>query len=148
MDPGARRQLWKVILRLVRLGKSVVLTSHSMEECEALCSRLAIMVNGNLMCLGSLQHLKNRFGNGYTLTVRCDPDVQNSFIGTLEKDLPFAVLEDKHCSQMKFRISQKDAKLSDIFNVMHSAKMNSKIEDYSVSQTTLDDVSLHNVNLC
>lgn len=60
MDPGARRQLWKVILKIVHGGKSVVLTSHSMEECEALCNRLAIMVNGKFTCLGSLQHLKNR----------------------------------------------------------------------------------------
>lgn len=34
--------------------------SPSMEECEALCTRLAIMVNGRLKCLGSIQHLKNR----------------------------------------------------------------------------------------
>ena len=38
-----------------------------MEECEALCTRLAIMVNGKFRCLGSTQHLKNKFGNGYTL---------------------------------------------------------------------------------
>lgn len=36
------------------------LSVHSMEECEALCTRLAIMVNGRLRCLGSIQHLKNR----------------------------------------------------------------------------------------
>ena len=34
--------------------------SNSMEECEALCTRLAIMVNGRFKCLGSCQHLKNR----------------------------------------------------------------------------------------
>ena len=34
--------------------------ARSMEECEALCTRLAIMVNGRLRCLGSIQHLKNR----------------------------------------------------------------------------------------
>ena len=41
-----------------------------MEECEALCTRLAIMVNGHFKCLGSVQHLKHRFGDGYTVTVR------------------------------------------------------------------------------
>ena len=41
-----------------------------MEECEVLCSRLAIMVNGQFKCLGSIQHLKNRFGEGYTLLIR------------------------------------------------------------------------------
>ena len=46
MDPGARRFLWNCILEMIRGGQSVVLTSHSMEECEALCSRMGIMVNG------------------------------------------------------------------------------------------------------
>jgi ATP-binding cassette subfamily A (ABC1) protein 3 len=41
-----------------------------MEECEALCTRLAIMVNGCFKCLGSTQHLKNKFAKGYTLIVK------------------------------------------------------------------------------
>lgn len=50
-----------------------------MEECEALCSRLAIMVNGRFRCLGSIQHLKNRFGDGYTFSVRLKgPDYERS----------------------------------------------------------------------
>ena len=45
-------------------GRTVVLTSHSMEECEALCTRLAIMAQGSFRCLGAPQHLKSRFGAG------------------------------------------------------------------------------------
>nr|KAF6400152.1 ATP binding cassette subfamily A member 7 [Rousettus aegyptiacus] len=60
MDPSTRRFLWNSLLAVVREGRSVVLTSHSMEECEALCTRLAIMVNGRFRCLGSVQHLKGR----------------------------------------------------------------------------------------
>ena len=41
-----------------------------MEECDALCTRIAIMVNGSFKCLGSPQHLKNKFGQGYTLIVK------------------------------------------------------------------------------
>ena len=41
-----------------------------MEECEALCTRLAIMVNGQFKCLGSPQHLKNKFGEGFTLIAK------------------------------------------------------------------------------
>jgi ABC-type multidrug transport system ATPase subunit len=41
-----------------------------MEECEALCTRLSIMVNGQFKCLGSTQHLKNKFARGYTLIVK------------------------------------------------------------------------------
>lgn len=41
-------------------GTALVLTSHSMEECEALCTQLAIMVNGKFRCLGNIQHIKSR----------------------------------------------------------------------------------------
>jgi len=46
-----------------------------MEECEALCTRLAIMVNGQFKCLGSTQHLKAKFGTGYILIVKVGPSV-------------------------------------------------------------------------
>lgn len=47
-------------------------SSRSMEECEALCTRLAIMVNGSFRCLGSPQHIKNRYvAFSFHLTVCC-----------------------------------------------------------------------------
>lgn len=70
MDPGAKRNLWDVVSRVRDSGKTVVLTSHSMEECEALCTRITIMVNGEFKCLGSLQYLKNKFSKGFVLTVQ------------------------------------------------------------------------------
>lgn len=70
MDPAARRQLWNMVCRLRDSGKSIVLTSHSMEECEALCTRLAIMVNGEFKCIGSTQHLKNKFSKGLILKIK------------------------------------------------------------------------------
>merc|ERR1712137_380499 len=53
------------------MGKSVViLTTHSMEEAEALCSRIAIQVDGKFRCLGSSQQIKARYGQGLELNVR------------------------------------------------------------------------------
>jgi ATP-binding cassette, subfamily A (ABC1), member 3 len=73
-DVGARRQLWNMVIKARNAGKSVVLTSHSMEECEALCTRLAIMVNGEFKCLGSTQHLKSKFSKGFFLTIKIGSD--------------------------------------------------------------------------
>lgn len=70
MDVGSKRNLWDVMCNVRNAGKTIVLTSHSMEECEALCTRLAIMVNGQFKCLGSTQHLKSKFGGGFVLTVK------------------------------------------------------------------------------
>ena len=52
MDPKARRFLWDSIIKITKEGRAVVLTSHSMEECEVVCNRLAIMVNGTFKCMG------------------------------------------------------------------------------------------------
>jgi len=68
MDPVARRFMWSVINDICAEGKtSVILTTHSMEECEALCQKIGIMVGGRFRCIGSGQHLKNKFGLGYQL---------------------------------------------------------------------------------
>ncbi|OQR92260.1 ATP-binding Cassette (ABC) Superfamily [Achlya hypogyna] len=66
MDPVSRRFMWDIIADVSTANKesTIVLTTHSMEECEALCTRVGIMVGGRLRCLGSVQHLKSRFGDG------------------------------------------------------------------------------------
>ncbi|XXQ35415.1 ABC transporter domain-containing protein [Plasmodiophora brassicae] len=74
MDPHTKRFLWRVISGVVQASRTcVVLTTHSMEECEALCSRVAILIDGSLRCIGPIQHLKSRFGSGYTIEVRTKP---------------------------------------------------------------------------
>jgi len=67
MDPMARRFMWDVISDIVtkREKCSLILTTHSMEECEALCTRIGIMVGGVLRCLGSGQRLRSRYGLGF-----------------------------------------------------------------------------------
>ncbi|WOK95547.1 ABC transporter A family member 1 [Canna indica] len=72
MDPIAKRFMWDVISRLsTRQGKTaVILTTHSMNEAQALCTRIGIMVGGQLKCLGSPQHLKTRFGNYLELELK------------------------------------------------------------------------------
>lgn len=69
LDPVSRRNLWRVILTTMA-NRAVILTTHSMEEAEALCRRIGIMVLGQMRCLGSKQHLKNKFGSGFELTVK------------------------------------------------------------------------------
>merc|ERR1712038_914964 len=107
MDPGARRFLWNCILEMVRGGQSVVLTSHSIEECEALCTRLAIMVNGSFKCHGSIQHLKNRFGSGYTLTVRCMGENTQALTNFVQEQITDAILKDSQLNQLQFHLPLK-----------------------------------------
>ena len=71
MDAGSKRFLWSVIKRRTR-ACCTVLTTHSMEECEALCARLGVMVDGVMRCVGPIQALKSRYGQGYKVDLRID----------------------------------------------------------------------------
>ncbi|KAK7101016.1 phospholipid-transporting ATPase ABCA1-like [Littorina saxatilis] len=145
MDPKARRFLWNCINSIVKAGRSVILTSHSMEECEALCGRLAIMVNGTFKCLGSIQHLKNRFGDGYTIILRVsgqNPDMEpvKHFIS---KRFPSSVLREQHHNMLQYQMASDNLSLAQLFAAMEEGKKRLHVEDYSVSQTTLDQVFIN-----
>ncbi|KAM9515993.1 phospholipid-transporting ATPase ABCA7 isoform 2-T2 [Guaruba guarouba] len=143
MDPRARRFLWDRILSVIREGRSVVLTSHSMEECEALCTRMAIMVNGRFRCLGSVQHLKSRFGDGYTVVVRVgDPDPA-PVESLMQRRFPGIVLKERHGRLLQFHLPSRAGSLASIFSVLAAHRGPCHIQDYSVSQTTLDQVFMH-----
>jgi ATP-binding cassette, subfamily A (ABC1), member 3 len=75
MDPASRRGLWRALARAAGRERScsILLTTHSMEEVEALCTRIGIMVGGRLRCLGNATHLRSRFGKGFDVGVKLAP---------------------------------------------------------------------------
>merc|ERR1719424_659360 len=150
MDPRARRFLWDMITGTVKSGKSVVLTSHSMEECDALCGRLAIMVNGQLKCLGSPQRIKDKYGNGYSMILKvtgATPDIgpAKKFVA---EHFPGATLKESHHGYLRYQIEKSFMQsLSTIFKLLEDAKVQLCLEDYMVSQTSLDEVFCNFANL-
>ncbi|KAM9710193.1 uncharacterized protein abca12 isoform 2-T2 [Menidia menidia] len=145
MDPRTKRHLWKIISEEVRGKCAVVLTSHSMEECEALCSRLAIMVKGQFQCLGSLQHIKNRFGSGFTVKMylaeaSCDAEAITRF---MQRRFPSTYLKDQHSAMVEYHVPIAPGGVADIFDQLESNKNALLIKHFSVSQTTLDEVFIN-----
>ena len=223
MDPASRRKMWDVIADVIESGNStVVLTTHSMEECEALCNRIGILVSGRLQCLGSIQHLKARYGQGYTidlnLTLPLEQelyDMQREIMASLasqfqqtvlsanvlndamiqylcgadraryemirtcegsawifaqflqvENGIPLDVfsswwiqenqagyvehffatsfqsaqLVERHGSHFTYEISKFEIRLSDLFDVLEKSNEQLRITEYSVSDTTLEQI--------
>ena len=72
MDPEARRFMWRVVGQIASDKTSaVILTTHSMEEAEALSSKMGIMVKGGIFkCFGTPQHIKDKFGTGYVVEIK------------------------------------------------------------------------------
>ena len=121
----------------------------SMEECEALCTRIAIMVNGQFKCLGSPQHLKNKFGEGYTLIVKVtstdldpNPDLQ-PLMTFIDQQFAGSILKDVHQCMLHYHITDMRYTWAQLFGTMERAKETYNIEDYLVGQTTLEQVFIN-----
>uniref|UniRef100_A0A665VH19 ABC transporter domain-containing protein n=1 Tax=Echeneis naucrates TaxID=173247 RepID=A0A665VH19_ECHNA len=148
MDPVARRLLWDAVTRTRESGKAIIITSHSMEECEALCTRLAVMVNGQIKCLGSPQHLKSKFGSGYTLLakVHIETELEESdlqlFKDFIESTFPGSQLKDEHQGMVHYHLTDKTLTWAQVFGTLEAAKEKYCIEDYCVSQISLEQVFL------
>ena len=100
------------------------------------------MVAGKFCCLGSPQHIKNKFGKGYIVTVRLSSDNSgdnlNQFILNEFSD---AKIIEQQLSVLKFRIGEKvSCQISSILAVLQRAKKDGLARDYSVTQASLDDV--------
>ena len=112
-----------------------------MEECEALCTRLAVMVNGRLKCLGSTQHLKSKYGQGYTLMVKLPPRSVDAFMDVVSTTFAgSSVLKDAHHGTLHYHITDASVRWSQLFAVMERAKEKLQLDDYSLSQTTLEQL--------
>jgi ABC-type multidrug transport system ATPase subunit len=72
LDPKHRRQVWDILTQKeFRDNRTLLITTHSMEEADVLCSRIGIMSKGILRVLGNALHLKGKYGGGYHLYVNC-----------------------------------------------------------------------------
>ncbi|KAH6934355.1 hypothetical protein HPB50_023267 [Hyalomma asiaticum] len=123
-------------------GISIVLNSHSMDDCESVCDRIAIMSKGQMQCLGTLQRLKDRFGGGYTLVLKLTPkervrekdvqvSIQQVFLG--------AALKDYREGVFKFHLLQK-LRWSEVF-----ARVNELQKCYSFEYAFVSDCSLEDI---
>lgn len=68
VDPFARRAIWDLILKY-KPGRTIVLSTHHLDEADLLSDRLAIISSGQLQCVGTTMYLKRKYGEGYNLVI-------------------------------------------------------------------------------
>ena len=83
LDPQARRQLWDLIEEFKRAGRTILLTTHYMDEAERLCERVAIMDHGKIIALGSPRELVASIGVEHVLEFSADNAAQQLDVAEL-----------------------------------------------------------------
>jgi ABC-type multidrug transport system ATPase subunit len=143
LDPSARRTLWDVITSAKGDGKAIVLTTHSMEEADALCDRIGIMSLGRLRCIGKSAELKLRYGSGFALSVATSAGVDEQkqveeFIAT---NFPTAKLMMNSINgSYTYELPRNDVDLANLFETMERNANRLKINDWGITETTLEEV--------
>ena len=75
LDPQARRAVWEVIRRLKGEGRTVMLTTHYLEEAETLADHVAIMNHGKIVAMGTTEDIESKYGSGQKMIVKAGKDL-------------------------------------------------------------------------
>ncbi|KAM9597855.1 ABC-type organic anion transporter ABCA8 isoform 1-T1 [Trichechus inunguis] len=145
MDPEGQQQMWQAIQATIRnTDRGALLTTHYMAEAEAVCDRVAILVSGRLRCIGSIQHLKSKFGKDYLLEMKVKTPAQvEPLHAEILRLFPQAARQERYSSLMVYKLPVEDVRpLSQAFFKLEKVKQSFDLEEYSLSQSTLEQVFL------
>lgn len=143
MDPAARRELWNLLLH-EKKGRTILLSTHFMDEADILGDRIAIMSNGTLKTVGSSLFIKKRFGTGYRLvcvkTMNCQSHIILDLLKSFVHDI---TMLSSSLTEVTFNIAESHSPLFEkMFKVLEDSSEKLGITSFSCSLTTLEEVFL------
>lgn len=128
--------------------RSFSFTTRFTLSSERVCNRLGIMFNGQLVCLGTIQHLKSKFGQGYTIEIKVrspSNDVNGTTIQNVQSFLlsqSQLIVETREMSHSTGSFQVRQGTPADLFQLLEQNKQRLSIETYTISQTTLEQIFL------
>ncbi|MHA2167985.1 MAG: ABC transporter ATP-binding protein [Candidatus Hodarchaeales archaeon] len=148
LDPQSRKVVWDMIKRLPGEGKTVILTTHYIEEADRLADRVAIIDNGKILVLDNPRALKASVGEGDIVELYLEGGHDDSELISILNDLKsdeskFIIEDTRILSQDLIQIRALDLipKLSHILNFLEDNGLS--IENMSIRNTSLEDVFIH-----
>jgi ABC-2 type transport system ATP-binding protein len=134
LDPQVRREIYDIIEELKREKKTIVLTTHYIEEAEKLCDRVAIVDHGKVIATGTPRQLKERSGNTTRIEVRLAKPALNGVLKTLDGVVDMRQLADVyvlHCQKTAPAI---------VALVKHLEAENNELVSLEIATPSLEDV--------
>ncbi|XP_077494076.1 phospholipid-transporting ATPase ABCA3-like [Amblyomma americanum] len=147
VDVVSRNKIFRAIAAIQKLSSTAfVLTSHNMEECEFSCDRLTIMAAGEMMCLGTLQHLREKFGQGFRLelALRHDrasaADAQRVTLA-VQQQFPGATVTEEHENVRGYHLTER-MPWSELFRRLCRLEEELGLQHAIVGENTLEQIFL------
>ena len=145
LDPQARRNLWSLIREVNQSGVTVLLTTHYMEEAEAICDRLAIMDHGKLLALDTPRNLINGLEASYTVKVTMDKPMTKAQLNSLNGGVEIIHSGDRYGNEVSentylLRLANSPSALKSMLDQISQAGLG--LENLQVTPVTLEDVFL------
>jgi len=136
LDPQSRRMLWDIVLKLREQGKTILITTHYMDEAQILCDRIAIMDGGQIIALDTSAGLINRLGAQATIDCRLDGKATSSDI----RELP-GVTGVRHANE-RFMVYTTAMQPTLEALLTYAAQSSIPMTDLQVRTPSLEDVFL------
>jgi len=137
LDPRARQSLWSIVERYREQGRTVLITTHYMEEASALCNRIAVMDHGKIIALGTPRSLVDSLG----MVQFVEFEVAHPLSEAALTALPSVASLTSRGQHYRLRVDRSLAALSSVLDEL--ARQGVQPIGLSTHQATLDDVFLH-----
>jgi ABC-2 type transport system ATP-binding protein len=135
LDPMSRRDVWKYILNLKKLGKTIFLTTHYMEEAEKLSDRIGIIVKGKIIALDNVKDLIAKFGGNFKLIIYSNELIEEKIMKILKNhEYNFVKKENMIICNLP---SKSEA------NLLASDLIKNDIENFEIKNPSVEDVFLN-----
>ncbi|XP_014486242.1 PREDICTED: ATP-binding cassette sub-family A member 2-like [Dinoponera quadriceps] len=147
IDIMTRHALCEILQQIREEGRTVLVTTHSMREAEAMCLRVGILANGQFTAIGTCENLKAKHGRNFIMTIKVVPGFQ---LGNLEKmkkiideTFPAIKFKDSYLGVLKYELDS-DVSYSHVFDKLEKLRQRYVwITDFSINQPSMDEILLN-----
>lgn len=141
MDPVNRRHVWSFIEKFKK-DRVIILTTHSMEEADVLGDRVCVMSKGRLRAINNSIALKNKYGEGYRISVVTDKEESEKIKKIITDFLPSATLEDDAAGALIYKFPASSLEKIPKFVDWLETNKEGLVKSWGISQSTLEEVFL------